>query len=300
MTIAVSAASGLLGRSVLPLIAAANRNATVALVRNPENFSLPGIEVRQGDYANPDQLSRSLQGIDTLLLISAPIVRGTDRLALHRNAIRAAAEAGVRKIVYTSVIGADATPDMLYFPTQQIGRQTEQLVRESGMQWIIARSGFYLDLDLNHIRRADIETGVYRNNAETGRCGYISVDTLAIALARLITTDDHNNQFVNLCGECVTQQQLVDVTNDVFDLNVRYESCSAVECMANFMRLPSYAARGEDVVRMLAGCFECIAAGLFDVKSDYQRVTGQPPATLRQQMELIRLSNSAGSDYRTA
>lgn len=299
MAIAVSAASGLLGRTVLPLIAAANKDTTVGLVRDPARFAMPGIDVRAGDYAEPKQLSKSLADIDTLLLISAPIVQGTDRLALHRNAIKAAAQAGVRKVIYTSVIGTDASPDMLYYPTQHIGRQTEQQVRESGMQWIIARNGFYLDLDLNHIRRAHNEGGVYRNNAGDGRCGYISVSELATALACLACTDDCNNQILNACGARVTQQELVSTANKVFDLNVTYETCSAAECMANFMRLPSYVARGEDVVRMLAGCFECINAGLFDVDSDYPRITGRPAASLQEQMEGIRSDNSATDDYRT-
>ena len=300
MTTAVSAASGLLGRTILPLLTQAAAEPVVALTREPEKLGAPGIEVRAGDYAEPEQFRKSLQGVHTLLLISAPIVPGTDRLALHKSAIAAAAAAGVKKIIYTSVIGEDADPTMRYFPTQQVGRQTEALVRNSGMNWVIARNGFYLDLDLNHIRRADKEDGVYRNNAGNGCCGYLSVAEIAAALTQLTLTNTCDRQTVNISSPGITQPELVAAANEVFGLNVRYEVCSAEERVQEFLRLPSYAQRGEEVVQMLVGCFECIAAGLFDVESDFEQAAGRPPKTLHQQLQDMRLRDAAGNDYRTA
>lgn len=300
MITAVSAASGLLGRTILPLLTRASAGPVLALTRDPATLELANIEVRAGDYADPAQMEQSLQDVDTLLMISAPLVPGTDRLALHRNAIDAAARAGVRKIIYTSVIGRAAKPDMRYFPTQQVGRLTEAMVRDSGMNWVIARNGFYLDLDLNHIRRADTHGGIYRNNAGAGRCGYLSVAEIAAALARLTVTTMFDRQTVNICGPGITQTELVAAANEVFGLHVRYATCTAEERFHEFMQLPSYAKRGTDVVQMLVGCFECIAAGLFDVESDFERVTGRPPHSLQQQITDIRSADAASEDYRTA
>ena len=289
MRIAVTAASGRLGSAILPILSdAIGPGNVVAVVRHPEKIQLSGIEVRKADYEQPQELSDAFAGIDTVLMIAAPIVSGSDRLAMHRNVIDAACSAGVKKIVYASVIGRAVNEDTLFYPVQQVGRQTEELVKQSGLEWIIARNGFYLDLDLIHIRRANEQNGIYQNNGGEGRCGYISVAELAVALAGLAARDGCNGETVNLTGKTVTQAELVAIANDVFDLNVSYETITVEQCMEKFFAMPAYAARGEGVIRMLAGLFESIANGTFDVQSDFERAAGRPPKSLREQMIDIR------------
>lgn len=287
--IAVTAASGLLGRAVLAeLIALTGGENLVAVVRNPETINDAKVAVRPGDYDNETEMAAALNGVDTLLMISAPIVPNTDRLAQHTRAINAARTAGVRKIVYTSVIGDDADHRMLYWPTQQVGRATEALIKNSGMTWVIARNGLYMDLDLAHIRRAADGDGIYRNNAGSGRCGYISVAELSIALAALVCGDQFANETVNLISENLTQAELVSIANDVFGTHVVYQNISIEQCLEKFHAMPDYVKRGEDVITMLVGCFECIAHGLFEVSPDFEYVVGRPAKSIREQLAAIR------------
>jgi NAD(P)H dehydrogenase (quinone) len=75
-----------------------------------------------------------------LLLVSG--AEAQDRLEQHRTAVRAAAEAGVRHVVYTSFDGA--APDAAF----TLGRDhwhTEEAIRASGMAWTFLRDSFYLD-----------------------------------------------------------------------------------------------------------------------------------------------------------
>jgi NAD(P)H dehydrogenase (quinone) len=288
MKIAVTAASGRLGHAVLgQLVAQLGADDVLAVARSPDRVTVRGIEVRSGDYSDPDQMTAALAGVDSLVMISAPVVTGTDRIALHRNVIAAARAADVRKLLYTSVIGSDGAYDTLFAPMLRVNRQTETELAASGLEWVVARDALYLELDLMHIRKAQ-ESGVYRNNAGTGRCGYLTIDELAYAIAKLATDDGANGRIFNLVGENLTQAELVGLACEVFDLEVRYETLTVAENIARFMADPRIAARGEEVAKMLTGCFQCIARGAFDVPSDYAAAAGRPARSVREQLEEIR------------
>ncbi len=90
MKIAVTAANGQLGSSVVnELKKQIGKKNVIGIVRSPEKASHLGIEVRKGDYNNPDDFNTALKGIDRVLLIS-----GMDdpqkRIQQHRNVIEAA------------------------------------------------------------------------------------------------------------------------------------------------------------------------------------------------------------------
>ncbi len=72
MTIAVTAVSGHLGRAIAQtLIDMPGAETTIGLARTPAKALGLGIEIRPGDYSQPDQLKASLAGVDTLLLFPA-------------------------------------------------------------------------------------------------------------------------------------------------------------------------------------------------------------------------------------
>ena len=285
--IAVTAASGRLGHAVLRhLVDQVGASNTVAVARSPEKVEAGGVEVRAGDYSDAGQMRAALAGIDTVVMISAPVVTGTDRVALHRNVIAAAKAAGVRKLLFTSVIGSDGEQDTLFAPNQRVNRQAEADLAASGLDWVVARNALYLELDLMHIRKAQV-SGVYRNNGGDGRCGYLTIDELAFAIAKLATDDAANGRIYNLVGENLSQADLVRLACEVFHLDVRYEPLTVEENIARFMADPRIAARGEEVAKMLTGCFQCIARGAFDVESDYADAAGRPPRRVREQMEAL-------------
>ncbi|WP_425569189.1 NAD(P)H-binding protein [Nonomuraea salmonea] len=100
--IAISAASGALGRLVIQAVRA--RAEVVAVVRDPGRAP-EGVPVRRGDYDDPASLREAFQGADRLLLISSPELDTARRIRQHLNAVTAAKEAGVGAIVFTSFLG---------------------------------------------------------------------------------------------------------------------------------------------------------------------------------------------------
>ena len=97
MTIAVTAVSGQLGRAIARnLINIAEGEPIIGLARTPANAKGLGIEIRPGDYGQPDQLRSSLAGVDTLLLVSGMDAPDA-RIQQHRNVIDAAKAAGAER-----------------------------------------------------------------------------------------------------------------------------------------------------------------------------------------------------------
>jgi len=105
VTVAVTGASGQLGRRVADLLLERlEPSQVVLLTRSPEalaSYSERGVAVRRGDFDEPASLADAFSGADRALLISA--LDFERRTGQHRAAIEAAKTAGVRHVVYTSI-----------------------------------------------------------------------------------------------------------------------------------------------------------------------------------------------------
>jgi NAD(P)H dehydrogenase (quinone) len=283
--IAVTAASGRLAQAILHALKTSGAAANlIAVARDPVRVKSDDVEVREGDYESTEQMTTAFRGVDTVVMISAPVAGGGDRLWLHKNVIAAAINAQVRKIIYTSIIGNGGESGTLFADFADVNRATEEAVQAAGLEWVIARNGLYLDLDLLQIRAASLSAGIYSNSGGGGRCGYISIAELGNALACLAKSDHCNGRVLNLIGGTYSQADLVAVANQVFGLQVQYLPITHEQNVERLRAIEFIAARGEAVINMLAGCFQCIANNVFDVDSDYRTATGREPLSLEQQM----------------
>lgn len=266
--IAVTGASGQLGSEIVKAtIKAVGQGCVVGLARTPGKAEALGIEVRPGDYDVPSDLESSLRGIDTVLVVSG-MDAPEKRVAQHRNVIEAAKSAGVSKIVYTSVQGAEA--NTAFSPIIQSNRQTEEDVRNSGLQWSIGRNGIYVEPDVEYLEKYK-EQGEIANCAGDGKCGYTTRPELAYAYACMLTESKHNGQTYNLHGTPVTQQQLADYLNLAFGTNLTYRSMSVED-----YRRERIAELGEFIGSVIAGIYEGIRIGASDNESQFAKAAGRP------------------------
>ncbi|WED24583.1 SDR family oxidoreductase [Vibrio sp. JC009] len=268
MKIAITAASGQLGAAIVKATAAVvSKENVIGLARTPEKAQHLGVEVRPGDYNNPEQLEQSLQSVDTLLLVSG-MDAPEKRIGQHRNVINAAKKAGVKKIVYTSVQGAEK--DTAFSPVIQSNRQTEQDVRESGLDWVIGRNGIYIEPDVEYIESYKKAGGIF-NCAGDGKCGYTSRDELGYAYARMLTEEKHNGNTYNLNGEALTQYQLADYMNSAFDTELAYTPMTVEE-----YRQERTEELGEFLGTIIAGIYQGILNGKADNPSHFEQAAGRP------------------------
>lgn len=101
--IAITGASGRLGGRVARRLSGAGTALRLVVRERGRAPPLPGAELRVASYGDAGAAARALHGIETLLFVSASESR--DRLAQHVTFVRAAADAGVRHVVYTSFFG---------------------------------------------------------------------------------------------------------------------------------------------------------------------------------------------------
>ncbi|QDT39500.1 SDR family oxidoreductase [Stratiformator vulcanicus] len=267
MKIAVTAASGHLGREVIKATARLARNdEIIGLARTPEKAQSLGIEIRPGDYDSPRELENSLQGVNTLLLVSG-MASPEQRIKQHRNVIDAAKRTGVSKIVYTSVQGAEE--DTGFSPVVQSNRQTEEDVRNCGLQWALGRNGIYIEPDVEYVETYK-QRGEIVNCAGDGLCGYTTRPELAHAYARMLTDSQHDGKIYNLHGAPMTQQQLADYLNEAFGLNLQYRAISVAD-----FREQRVAELGEFIGNVIAGIYEGIRHGAANNDSHFAEAAGR-------------------------
>lgn len=99
----------------------------------------PGRGQRHLDFDDPTSLD--LDGVSTLVLVSAGYTEDDHVIARHQALLDAAARDGVVHVIYTSLTGHG---DHLGFALAH--RATEGMVKTSGLEWTILRNGLYAEL----------------------------------------------------------------------------------------------------------------------------------------------------------
>lgn len=280
MKIAVTAASGNLGRAIVKqLLQELNNEQVIAIARSPEKVNFPGVEIRRGDYNNRKQFDEAMKDIDAVLLVSG-MDAPDKRIEQHRNVILAAKDAGVKKIVYTSVIGEPSGSS--FSPIVASNRQTEEDVKNSGMEWSIGRNGLYIEPDVEYIENYK-KIGKISNCAEDGKCAYTTRDELAYAYSKMLLEEKHNGKTYYLTGEPITQQELADYLNMAFGTNLIYETIGVEDFKKD--RIDEL---GEFIGTIIAGIYQGIRSGDFDKSSDYTSAAGRKHISWSDYFQQIR------------
>ncbi len=191
MKVAVTGATGDLGGRVASELAARGLQQRL-IVRDPGRApQLPGAEVAVAAYQDPEAMARALDGISTMLLVSAH--EDPDRIGLHRRAIEGARLAGVERIVYTSFMGAAPSST---FPYARDHYATERAIREAGISLTSMRSSLYADVAPLFVG-ADL---VIRAPAGHGRVAWVARADLARLAAVLLIEPGHEGQIYDVSG----------------------------------------------------------------------------------------------------
>ncbi|MBA4339804.1 SDR family oxidoreductase [Hyphomonas sp.] len=205
--IAVTGATGQLGRlTVKALLAKAPADQLVALVRSPDKAGDLGIADRAADYTKPETLDAALTGVEALLLISSNEIG--QRKLQHRNAIDAAKRAGVKRIVYTSLLHADTSP--LSLAPEHM--DTEAALKASGISYTILRNGWYTENYTGSIPGA-LAGGAFIGSAGEGRISSATRADLAEAAAVVLTANSHDGKTYELAGD--TSYSLADLAAEL-------------------------------------------------------------------------------------
>lgn len=199
MSIVVTGATGSLGRLVVEEllargVAPGDVVAGGRAVEKLADLADRGVRTARIDYDDPATLDAVLAAGDTLLLVSGNVPGA--RVEQHRAVVDAAVRAGVARIAYTSILGADDTP-LALAPDH---RATEQMIRDSGLPFTLLRNGWYTENYAPGLAQAKV-TGVVAGSAGNGRVASATRADYAAAIAAVLTGGGHENAVHELSGD---------------------------------------------------------------------------------------------------
>ena len=195
MKTGVTGATGQLGRLVVEGLKEKGLSANVvALVRSPQKAADLGVEAREFDYSNPEKLVDALQGIEKLILISGNELG--QRATQHANVIEAAKKAGVKWVVYTSLLHADTST--LSLAAEHFA--TEKTLQASGLSYTILRNGWYTENYTGSVAGA-VAAGAFIGSAGNGKISSAARADFANAAVEVITGEGHQGKIYELAGD---------------------------------------------------------------------------------------------------
>lgn len=219
--------------------------------------SLEHAEVAEfGGYDDPDGFGRALEGVGTLLFVSA--AEDPARVLLHQKAIDAAVAAGVGRIVYTSFV--NAAPDAT-FTFARDHFHTEEHIKASGAEWTFLRHSLYIDF----IPLLCPAEGVIRGPAGDGRVAAVSRDDIAGVAAAVLTGEGHASETYDITGiEAFTLGEAAAELSRATGRRIEYEDEPVEDAFA--ARRPS--GEPDYVVTGWVTTYTAIAAGELETVSD--------------------------------
>lgn len=274
--IAVTGATGAVGRLVARALADDFRTDLRLVVRDPARAPDFDTDVRVCEYADRLASVAALEGVGTLFMVSA--AEAEDRRRQHRTFIDAAAEAGVRHLVYTSFAGA--APEATF----TLGRDhfdAEQAIRETGMAFTLLRDNFYSDLLPYYADAA----GVIRGPAGDGRVAAVArADVADVAAAVLRAPSAHAGATYTLTGpEALTMAEIAARAGAVLGRDLRFEDETVEEAYTS--RREQYDVEQWQLDAWVS-TYTAIADGsVGEVTDDVPRVAGHPARTLEQALQ---------------
>ena len=276
MSIAVTGATGQLGRLVVSNLKGkvpAAGTDIIALARSAAKAVDLGVTVREADYTQPETLDRAFVGVDTLLLISSSEVG--QRMAQHHNVIEAAKKAGVKRIVYTSLLHADTSPLSL----ANEHRATEAELKASGIAFTILRNGWYTENYTGSISGA-LAGGAFLGSAGDGKISSATRADYAEAAVAVLTGEGHEGKTYELAGdEAFTLRDLAAEVSRQTGKEISYKNLPEAEYAATLtgFGLP------EPLAQAIAGWDVAASQGaLFDDSHQLSTLIGRPTTPLRE------------------
>lgn len=233
--IIVSGASGGFGRStvnkLLESVPAENLILTTRTPSKLSEYAALGAHVRLADYDKPETLEEAFAGGDSMLLIST--ARVGSRVGQHRSAIAAAKAAGVRKVVYTSIIGAgdEANPAIVTLDH----RATETDLRNSGLRWNILRDAQYAEALADMVAPVAVATGEWFASEAEGKVALVSRDDCVASAAAILQGAGTDNTAYNITGpELLSYREVAAMVTEISGRPVAYKVVSDDERFAQW------------------------------------------------------------------
>jgi uncharacterized protein YbjT (DUF2867 family) len=249
----------------------------VAAVRDPERArqALP-VPAVAFDFHEPATYDNAFRDVEKLFLVRPPAIAAVWRSIFP--ALRAAQRAGVRHVVFLSLLGAEQNPLVPH-------RWIEWYLQSLEMDWTFLRPSFFMqNLSTTHREEIRDRDEIFVPAGE-GATSFIDARDIAAVAVRALTEAGHENAAYALTGaEALTYAEVAHVVSDVLGRPIRYRDPSLLDFVQRHL-----GERPLGLVLVMAGIYLTARLGLAARTTlDVERLLGRPPTTVRQFAEDYR------------
>ncbi|WP_025683418.1 NAD(P)H-binding protein [Paenibacillus maysiensis] len=258
-----------------------------------QEYAEQGIETHLTNFNKIDGLAEAFANADKLALISMPFV-GVKRQNAHKNVVDAAKEAGVKQIIYTSLVNAADESNPSVEKLDHV--YTEDYIKSVGLDYIFLRNSQYAEAMVTNYFTYVKSDGVLKNNQGDGKMAYISRKDCAKAVAYALAASNYHEAILNINGpELITMSDFIEIGNEVTGHHITYKQTTDEENYAIFdaMGVPRTTdgkfAEDSEAPFSSEGMVtfgQAIRLGKMDIfTDDFKKLTGQDPVTVKYMFE---------------
>jgi NAD(P)H dehydrogenase (quinone) len=279
--ILITGATGNFGKSTIDFLLKKGISSTniVAMVRDEDkaiDLKNKGIGLRTGDYDHYTSLIDAFKGIEKLLFVSGSDIE--KRSTQHQNVVKAAKEAGVKHIVYTSFLGNNETESSPLWTVIASHLKTEAWLKESGINFTILKNTLYMDFIPAFLGEKVIETGTIYLPADNGKVGAVLRSEMAEATSNILSSDHHDGKTYNFTGhEAFSYQEVAHHLSEISGKPIQYISPTPDEYAET---LTNHGVPADYIALFTAFAIAQATGELQTVSSDLEQLLGRKPTSI--------------------
>jgi len=252
------------------------RTADIDEAKLKERFS-DSVEAVCFDFSKPETYEATFQGIEKMFLVRPPAITDVNRYMFP--AIDAAKEAGVRHVVFLSLIGIDK---MTFVPHSKV----ERYLKKIGLQTTFLRCSFFMQ-NLNTVHREEIrdrsEIFVPVGKAKTS---FIDVRDIGAVAAVTLTEECHAGKNYDLTGsQGLDYWETAHIMSEELGRQIVYRNPNPLHFLIETFR------RGTPLryALVMTGLYLSTRFGMAEpVTNNVERLTRRKPITFRQYVQDYR------------
>jgi NAD(P)H dehydrogenase (quinone) len=285
--ILVTGATGHLGKAAAEFLLKKTSPSDIAVLTRDaakaSDLAARGVEVRKGDYSDYASLVKAFQGVDKLYFVSGNDV--INRLQQHINVVKAAREAGVKHVLYTSFQrkNESGTSPIALVAGSHIS--TENLLKESGLAYTLLKHTIYMEMLPLFMGDKVLENGVIFQPAGDGKVSYASRIDMAEAAANILTSSGHENKAYDISGPTsYSYHDIAAIISGLAGKKITYVSPTSEE----FKQALAKAGVPPEYIGLFASFNEAFKLGEFDHPDNtLEQLLGRKPTSLSEYLKTV-------------
>ncbi len=249
------------------------RAADLSVEKVRERFGA-GVEAIPFDFSKPETFPLAFAGVETMFLMRPPQISDVKRYIWP--VLDAAQNAGVKRVVFLSLIGIEKTTFVPHYAV-------EQYLRASNLSWTFLRASFFMQ-NLNTTHRQEIrERDEIYVPVGAAKTSFIDVRDIAAVAAVALTQPGHDNQAYDLTGpEALDYWQAADILGAALGRKIIYKNPNPLSFLLNTIR------RGTPMAfaLVMTGLYTATRFGQANgTTREVERITGRTPISLREYVQ---------------